>query len=129
MPDEELIARGDGDAGQRVAFDYVKGQNFRVIRADGLIGGVTPSGFIHMAFFSERPAIPRRLVYKITPEGQLGDEIGSEKVSRDSIVREMDVDLFINLPTAISLRKWLDERISEAQAREQQQPDRRSRNR
>ena len=117
MADDELTARGNGDASGRIAFDYIKGQHFRVIRADGAIGGVTPCGFIHMAFFSERPAIPRRLVYLATDEGTLGEELPGEKVSRDAIVRELDVDLFVNLQTAISLREWLDRRIAELKNR------------
>ena len=117
MADDELTARGNGNASGRVAFDYIKGQHFRVIRADGAIGGVTPSGFIHMVFFSERPAIPRRLVYSLREDGTLGEEIAGEKVSRDAIVRELDVDLFVNLQTAISLREWLDKRITELRDR------------
>jgi len=117
MNDDKSAARGNGDASDRVAFDYIKSEHFRVIRADGAIGGVTPNGTIHMAFYSERLAIPRRVVYELGSNGRLGKEIESEKVSRDSIVREMDVDLFINLDTAIALHEWLGHRIADAQNR------------
>jgi len=113
MSDEITPSSGNGDAGDQLAFDYIKSQYFRVIRADGMIGSVTPNGFIHVIFFSERPAIPRRIVYKLTSSGELGPEIESERVSRDSVVREMDADLFINLSTAISFRDWLTQRIDE----------------
>ena len=109
-------ATSNGDASARVAFDYIKSQLFRVVRADGVIGGLTPNGHVHMAFFSERPAIPRRQVFQLTPEGTLGEMLPNETVSRDSIVREMDVDVFMTIDTAKLLYAWLDEKIRAATA-------------
>jgi hypothetical protein len=97
----------------RVAFDYIKGQFFRVVHADGVIGSVTPTGHIHMAIFSERPAIPRRLVLAIDETGQPTELISNETVSRDSIVREIDVDVHMSLLSARSIQQWLDQRIQE----------------
>lgn len=114
MTDAET--RGNGSAEHRAAFDYIKAQLFRVVHADGVIGGLTPSGNLHVAFFSERPAIPRRLVYELNAAGQLGSELKDEKVSRDSIVRELDVDIHISLSVARALRDWLTQRIAEAEA-------------
>ena len=95
----------------QVVFDYIKGSFFRSLRADGAVGGVTPNGQIHMALYSERPAIPRRLVYEIQADGKLGKEVARE--SRQSIVREMDVDLFLTLSVAKSIHVWLGQRIEE----------------
>lgn len=100
----------------RVAFDFVKSPHFRAVRADGAIGGVTPNGQIHVAFYSERHPIPRRVVHSVGPGGKLGDEIGRE--SRDAIVREMDFDLFLSISVAKSLHEWLGKRIAEVEARE-----------
>lgn len=97
---------GNGDASKRVAFDYIKSQLFRVIRADGAIGGITPSGHIHFALYSERPAIPRREVFEVEGTG-LGKKIDKETVSRSSIVREMDCDVIVNVDTAESIARWL----------------------
>src|SRR3989442_6878794 len=47
---------------QDVTFHYIKSSQFRVVHADGIIGGVTPRGLIHIAVFSERPAIPQVIV-------------------------------------------------------------------
>lgn len=105
-----------GDEKPRVAFDYIKGQFFRVIRADGAIGAVTPNGHIHMALFSERQAIPRRLVHELSATGELGPPIPQETESRNSIVREMDVDVFMPVEVAERIHKWLGEKIVEAQA-------------
>jgi hypothetical protein len=103
------------DTGQRipgnpsrdtVALEYIKSQFFRVIHVDGAIGGPTPTGHIHLALFSERPAIPRRVVVPIA-NGSLGDPIPAETVVRDGMVREMDVDIMMSLSTAEQLGNLL----------------------
>ena len=101
-----------------IAFDYVKSSQFRSVHADGLIGGVTPNGHVHVAFFSERPAIPRRIVQAIGPDGSLGEELLDQRESRNSIVREMDVDIFLAPDVARSMYKWLGERLNELEQRE-----------
>ena len=98
----------DQTENDRVAFDYIKGNLFRVCHVDGVIGSATPSGFLHIACYSERPAIPRRMVYEIAQDGHLGEEILSMKETRDSIVRELDVDLLMTVQVAASLRDWID---------------------
>src|SRR3954469_15164957 len=50
-----------------VVIEYIKSSYFRVVHSTGAIGGITPEGNIHMAFFSERPAIPRMQVHKLQP--------------------------------------------------------------
>jgi hypothetical protein len=105
--------KGDGKPPQKIAFDYIKGQYFRVIHADGAIGGLTPQGNIQFALYSERKAIPRRQVHTIKPDLILGDVIPEETVSRDSIVREMDINVVMNPDVAANLAKWLFERVEE----------------
>ena len=103
---------GNGEASPRVNFDYIKGQQFRVIHADGAIGGLTPNGHIHMSLYSERPPIPRRMVFTI--EGsRLGNELLAERVVRDAIVREVDIDVIMTVDVAESLVTWLTEKVIE----------------
>lgn len=113
MGDEPKSEKGNGDASNRVAFDYLKGPQFRAIRADGAIGGITPSGIIHCALYSERHPIPRRLVHEVGLDGQLGAPIETETVTRDAIVREMEVDIFLALPVAKSIHQWLGDKIAD----------------
>ncbi len=101
-----------------IAFDYVKNSQFRAIHADGLIGGVTPNGHVHVAFFSERPAIPRRVVQAIGTDGSLGSELLDQRETRNSIIREMDVDIFMSPDVAKSMHEWLGERIKELEQRD-----------
>lgn len=102
----------------QIRFNYIKSAQFRVIHADGAIGGVTPNGFIHMALFNERAAIPREIVKELKPDGTLGESIRDQTVSRQGLVREMDVDAIFDVATAERLSEWLSGMIKEVKARE-----------
>ncbi|WP_324752102.1 hypothetical protein [Roseovarius sp. Pro17] len=101
-----------------VSFDYIKASGFQSLRADGVIGGLTPNGRIHMAIYSERPAIPRRLTYSLNDAGHLGDLVEVE--TRDSVVREMSADIFLDLKSAEAIQEWLKEQIKELKIRAEQ---------
>lgn len=104
--------KGPGNSSTRpseVEFHYIKSNFFRVIRADGAIGGITPQGNVHMALFSERAAIPQKIVFGVDAAGRLGEELGRE--GKNGIVREMEVDVVLDKSAAISLIKWLGEKI------------------
>lgn len=117
MSDDQPGKDANSKDSDHVVFDYIKSPNFRAIRADGAIGAVTPNGHIHLALYSERAAIPRRLVHEIDADGKLGAKIDDETVSRNSIVREMDVDVFLTVEVAESIRNWLGDRVAEAKER------------
>ena len=107
MPTDINRDLGEPMSPERIPFDYIKGADFRVMRADGCIGGVTPNGHLHMVLFSERPAIPRRVVHRRAPDGSLGEEISGETISRNSLVREMLADLFLTRETATAIADFL----------------------
>ena len=92
-----------------IAFDYIKSNFFRVIHANGAIGGPTPQGHLHIAFYSERAAIPRRVVHELNTDGTLRQL--REVQSRDFMARELDVDVFLSIDAAESLHIWLGQQI------------------
>jgi hypothetical protein len=94
--------RSDG----RMVIEYIKSQHFRVVHVDGGIGGPTPSGHIHFAVFSERPAIPRRLVANVAG-GVIGDPIPEETIVRDGMIRELDIDMIMPVSAAEEIGKLL----------------------
>jgi hypothetical protein len=106
-------ARGEPKA-KEVAFEFIKGNFFRVIHADGVWGGLTPHFDIHMDFWSERHPIPKRIVFEVTEEGAIGPEQRDRRESRDAIVREVEVGVVMGIPEAIALRDWLDTKIEQA---------------
>jgi hypothetical protein len=119
---EERVAEqpkgGDGSPHQEIAFDFVKSEFFRVIHVDGVIGGPTPRGLLHMAFYSQRPPLPKRIVQKITPTGQLGESVAEKMVVQDAIIREMDVDVIMSIDVAKQVHQWLGERLNEIEVRQ-----------
>jgi hypothetical protein len=111
---EDLPKSGDGPPTQEVVLDYIKGEFFRVIHADGVIGGPTPQGLLHVAFYSERPPIPKRMVQTLTPTGALGNTIPEKTVVRDcNAVRELDVDVMMTFQVAEQFHLWLGQRLEE----------------
>jgi hypothetical protein len=97
----------------RAKFDYIKSNHFRIIHMNGVWGGNAPRrGLIQMFVWSERWPIPRQTVHKIKPDGSIGDEIDSERISRDSIVREVEVGIVMDINDAKRLRDWLNDKIT-----------------
>jgi hypothetical protein len=104
-------AHQTGAVPQQVVFHYIKSTFFRVAHADGVIGGITPRGPIHISFYSERPAIPQSTEQAILETGALGEI--TAQTGREGIVREMDIDIIITRQVAADLRDWLAQRIED----------------
>ena len=100
---------------EQVTFYYLKGPDFRTIHIDGAIGGLTPSGHLHIAFYAERAAIPQKTTQKINPDGTLGDETARE--GKEGVVRQMETDIIVNENTARNIKVWLDQKLEEFEAR------------
>jgi hypothetical protein len=99
-----------------ISFDYIKGNDFRVIHVDGIWGGNAPQlGTIHMDVFSERWPIPKRTASKISPEGGIGEEIFEERITRNAVVREVEAHLVMNIEVATVIRDWLTDKIENYQ--------------
>jgi len=117
MTDETWQQPDKEPSDNEVAFDYVKSNDFRVVWADGAVGGVTSQGLVHFALYAERSAIPRRQVFSIEmideKTGKLGKEILKKQISRGSIVREMSCDVFLTPQSAESLAHWLLSKVEE----------------
>jgi len=116
---EESKRKGNGGDKKQVVFEYIKSQNFRVIHADGAIGSLTAPGYIHMAIYSERPAIPKRMAHRLNDNFTLGEIIPSETVAREGVIREMDVDILMDLKAAQSISLWLAQKVDELKAKHQ----------
>ncbi len=97
----------------QLRFDYIKGRFFRVIHADGVVGGVTPRLDIHIDFWNERFPIPKRVVHSVGADGTLGEELKTERKTRDAIVREVEAGVVLDLETAKAFRDWLNDRIAQ----------------
>jgi hypothetical protein len=111
--DKNTFAPGVDPEAKRVKFDYIKGNFFRVIHVDGIIGGIAPAqALITMAVWNERWPIPKQAVYGLQEDGSLGEEILEDRVTRKAVVREVETELLMTIPTAKVIRDWLDEKIA-----------------
>ncbi len=99
-----------------IAFDYIKSREFRVIKVNGAIGGLTPRGDFVMNLWNERAPIPQRTVNQLieVPSGlTIGDEIVESRVIRDALVREVEVCCMMDIQTAKTLHTWLTNHIEQ----------------
>jgi hypothetical protein len=120
--DSELHFRDKGPAkerppmidtsSKRVRFHYIKSNFFRVGHVDGALGGWTGQGFLHMACYSERPAIPQITEHDVDAEKNV---LSAATVleGRTGFVREIDFDLMMSRDKAQEIRDWLTERLKE----------------
>lgn len=102
------MADGANDPNGPVDVYFHKSAFFRVVHADGCFGGLTPRGYIHCAFYSERQAIPLRA------EIQLQNGLPqSEKVTetKGGLVRELETDVFMDFTTAMSFHVWFRDKL------------------
>ena len=95
----------------KIKFNYIKSNAFRVVHVDGAIGGITPAGLIFVSLYSERGAIPQVMVHDVTEAGQVGAERPEERLSKEGIVREVEVGGTMSVETATSFVKWLQDQI------------------
>lgn len=108
MGEKETTERASKES-QELKFDYVKSHYFRVIHADGVWGGVSPRGNIHMSFYNERTALPDVSKLTLTGEGQIPKP--EQYKASSAIVREFEADVILDLATARSLSTWLNDKI------------------
>jgi hypothetical protein len=97
----------------RIRIEYIKSSAFRVFHADGAFGGVSPRLQLFITFYNERFPIPKVLTYQATSTGAPGDEIVSERESKEGVVREVEVGLVLDFSAAKTLATWLNEKVSE----------------
>ena len=80
-----------------------------------------------MSFYSQRPPIPKQIVNQVSPEGQLEGEVMEKRISRDAIVREVEVGVCMNVVTAKAVVEWLNEKIGVAEKISSEKPLRKER--
>jgi hypothetical protein len=98
-------------APKEIDINYIKSGGYRTFHVDGVFGGLTPNGKIHVALFVQRQVIPEIIKQEIMPEGALGQEVS--RVSKKGIVREIESGLIMDVEIAKIFRDWLDDKIKE----------------
>jgi hypothetical protein len=99
----------------KIKFDYIKSNFFRSIRADGAWAGTNGFSDIVLSIYSERTPIPKQTVHQLTEQHTLGDEITAERITRDAVVREVEISMSMTLEVAQSLRDLLGKQLQAIQ--------------
>jgi hypothetical protein len=94
----------------RVKFHYIKSNAFRVVHVNGFIGGWNGARELHIASYTERPAIPQIVEQELLTE-TLGPAMPVE--GKTGFVREIDVDMLLSRDRVIELRDWLNVKLDE----------------
>jgi len=108
---ENAKAKEDTAAPKELDIHYIKSNCYRTFHVDGIFGGVTPVGKIHVATFVERQVLPETVRQKVEPDGKLGLEIS--RVTKQGITREIEAGLVMDVDMAKTFRNWLDIKIKE----------------
>ncbi len=88
-----------------LTFYYEKGNHFRVVHVDGVIGGLTPTRDIFLSVYNQRSALPKVIEQVVTPDGQLG--ASEVKESKHGIFREMEIGLVMTPEVADQIADFL----------------------
>src|SRR5262249_12595328 len=96
----------------KLDFHYRRGPNFRTVHADGIWAAISPRGGIQMAFFTQSYSIPEIATHAITEEGAVGKEIN--RYEQRGVVRELEINVVMDLADAESYVALLQERIQQA---------------
>ncbi|MBK6265647.1 hypothetical protein JKA74_11410 [Marivirga sp. S37H4] len=96
-----------------IVIHNIKNSNFRQIHVDGAHGGITPSGFINLNFYSQRGVIPKGTEFAIDESGKISEAIRDIEGSKSGIVREFELGVYMDINTCTNLKDFLEKKIEE----------------
>lgn len=96
-----------------VVIHNIKNPGYRQIHVDGAHGGITPSGFINLNFYSQRGVIPKGTEFAVSDSGQLTEAIRDIEGSKSGIIREFEVGVYMDINACENLRDFSDRKIQE----------------
>lgn len=96
-----------------ITINNVKSSLYRQVHIDGAHGGITPTGFINVNFFSQRGVIPKGTEFEINNQGQILRPIKDIDDSKEGIVREFEFGTYMDINTCISIKEFLERKIKE----------------
>lgn len=94
---------------KRLKFKYVIPDHVKDCHVTGAWGGISKRGDIHLHFFNERPAIPNHIIVEVSDNDKIIQEV--EKEAGGDFIRLIQASIVMDIPTAISIRNWMDNMI------------------
>jgi hypothetical protein len=101
----------DDSIPKELVYEFLNSPHYRTVHADGVFGGVTTQGLIHLSFYSEHSSLPSKITFQIN-EDRIPQEISRENSPSDvNVTREIEIGVMLSLEVAKSTRDWLDGHI------------------
>jgi hypothetical protein len=91
---------------RKITITTRKADGFRVLPAEGALGGITPSQMYQINFYIEAPNIPTDITHELSTEGKLGPQLSQHQEGGD-IVREMQCAVLMTIQQAEALARWI----------------------
>ncbi len=107
-------------APRRIRYRYVKHPDYRVVFANGAVGGATPRGDIKFDLFIEYVEVPEETAHSVTPDG-IGPEV-ERNPTDPPFIRQSQMGVIMSPGQARSLAHWLMGQVDALERRKQDGP-------
>jgi hypothetical protein len=95
-----------------IKFKYFFEKDYNPVYANGVFGGIAPSGELVIHFFQERQGLPTAQYYALFPNGNLGEEVKREPEDQPfKYVRMVTTGVTLSEKTARVLFEWLKDQM------------------
>lgn len=98
---------------QKLTLKYQKLDSYRNYLVGSVFGGITPQGKICIEICVDKYFLPSEISYEMNSDGTLGREISRDQ--DQSLLKQIEAGLMLDLQVAKSLKEWLDTHIAEAE--------------
>nr|AGF93468.1 hypothetical protein FLSS-27_0017 [uncultured organism] len=90
---------------EEVDIKFQTSDEHRTIYANGVYGGMTSRGDLHMDFVTDHSERPETQSFKINQDGSLGRQVGEK--GGDDVIRERQVSVYLKPENAYSIATWM----------------------
>jgi hypothetical protein len=97
-------------ATKKINFRYLKASNYRSFHVDGIYGGLTGKGLLHMDFYLEKPCVPETEIYSVVPDGL---NFESREGPHGEVIREIEGGLIMDYNMMVATKEWLNTKIKD----------------
>lgn len=101
------------DKEKTIVINNIKNPNYRQIHVDGAHGGITPSGYINLNFYSQRGVIPKGTEFALNDRGEIDEPIRNIDGTKSGIIREFEFGVYMDIATCENLKTFLEKKINE----------------
>lgn len=95
----------DMERSEEVDIKFKTSDDHQTVYANGVYGGMTSRGDMHMDFVTDRSERPKTQTFKVNKDGSLGRQVGEE--GGDDVIRERQVSVFLKPDNAFSIATWM----------------------